>query len=186
VNSLDAAAEVLRRAGKPLHYAEITRLMLDSGLWNTDGKTPDATINARLAVDIKRNGSASRFQRTGKGIFALRDWALTEYVQSKKASAPASDEPMYASVSQSAANKSPKMSFLEAAEYVLSQDGNREPMHYRDIMLRMLEQDLIDTVGQTPEATLYTVMHMEITKQTRRGETPRFVKHGKGYFGLRK
>ena len=42
MNSLDAVAEALRRAGNPLHYHDITQLMLESGLWTTEGKTPDA------------------------------------------------------------------------------------------------------------------------------------------------
>ena len=46
MNSLDAVAEVLRRAGKPLHYRDITRLMLESGLWTTEGKTLVALMNA--------------------------------------------------------------------------------------------------------------------------------------------
>ena len=33
MNSLDAVAEVLQRAGKPLHYRDIAQLTLESGLW---------------------------------------------------------------------------------------------------------------------------------------------------------
>src|SRR5947209_5372714 len=64
MNVLDAAEKVLQAAGSPLHYREITQRILQQGLWQTDGKTPEATINARLAVDIAEQSESSRFQRT--------------------------------------------------------------------------------------------------------------------------
>ncbi len=42
------------------------------------------------------------------------------------------------------------------------------------------------TEGQTPEATLYAQILTEINRNIKRGETPRFVKHGKGLVGLQK
>jgi restriction system protein len=71
MSALDAALKVLQNTGKPLHYREITRRVLAQGLWESEGKTPAATINARLAVDVKKNGPASPFRRAGRGIFAL-------------------------------------------------------------------------------------------------------------------
>ena len=61
--AIDAAFEVLRAAGKPLHYREITKQVLAQNLWVTKGKTPWDTINARIYVDIKERGKASRFVR---------------------------------------------------------------------------------------------------------------------------
>ena len=78
------------------------------------------------------------------------------------------------------------MTFTNAAEVILEQCGDRQPMHYRDITNQILEQDLVHTEGQTPEATLYASIGSEIKRNLRRGETPRFVMHGKGYVGLRK
>lgn len=75
---LDRVETVLAQAGKPLHYQEITERLLEGGLWKTKGKTPSATVNAQLAVDIKKRGANSRFQRTAKGVFALRAWGLPE------------------------------------------------------------------------------------------------------------
>ncbi len=84
MNSLDAVEVVLNGSGEPLHYHEITRRILEKKLWATEGLTPDATINARLAVDIKRKDKLSRFQRTAPGIFALRLWGMEEYNLKKK------------------------------------------------------------------------------------------------------
>lgn len=71
---IDATFAILNATQKPLHYREIAQLALEQGFVQTDGKTPEATINAVLAVDIKQKGSQSRFVRTKQGVFALRDW----------------------------------------------------------------------------------------------------------------
>lgn len=71
-NALEAAYRVLREAGEPLHVEEITRRILATGIWCTNGKTPSATVNARIAVDIKSHGDASRFVRTRPATYALR------------------------------------------------------------------------------------------------------------------
>ncbi|GAB6063504.1 restriction endonuclease [Deferrisoma palaeochoriense] len=69
----DAARKVLAEAGEPLHYQEITKRILQGGLSQSQSKTPAASLNAVLAVDIKRNGSASPFVRVKPGVFGLRD-----------------------------------------------------------------------------------------------------------------
>jgi restriction system protein len=59
----DATVAVLEAAQSPLHYRDITQQALDQALIHTDGKTPEATLNAILAVDIKQKGQESRFVR---------------------------------------------------------------------------------------------------------------------------
>ncbi|WP_299644666.1 restriction endonuclease [uncultured Chloroflexus sp.] len=66
---LDAAYHILQSAGEPLHYSEITRRALDLGILKTNGQTPEATMGSRLYVDTK--SPDSRFQRVGRGTFAL-------------------------------------------------------------------------------------------------------------------
>ncbi len=66
-----SAIEILKRAKEPLHYTEITRLALESGILETEGATPEATMGAQLAVDVKNKGQGSDFIRTAAGIFAL-------------------------------------------------------------------------------------------------------------------
>jgi len=67
----DIAYQILQEAGKPLHYREITDIALEKGLLRTDGKTPWATMNAQLAMDIKNNGDNSRFHRAEPGKYAV-------------------------------------------------------------------------------------------------------------------
>lgn len=69
---LDAAEQVLKEAGEPLHYGEITRRMARKGLWTSTGKTPDATVQARLSSDLKFHREKSRFVRPQRGVFGLR------------------------------------------------------------------------------------------------------------------
>lgn len=66
---LDAAYQVLKQAGQPLHYEEITRRALDQSLIQVRGLTPEATMASRLYIDTQEDGS--RFARAGKGLFAL-------------------------------------------------------------------------------------------------------------------
>ena len=66
-----SAIEILKKAGTPLHSTEITRLALESGILETEGATPEATMNAQIVMDIKNKGEGSDFVRTAPGIFAL-------------------------------------------------------------------------------------------------------------------
>jgi hypothetical protein len=66
-----SAIEILKKAKMPLHYTEITRLALESGILETEGATPEATMNAQIVVDIKNKGEGSDFVRTAPGTFAL-------------------------------------------------------------------------------------------------------------------
>ncbi len=69
---------------------------------------------------------------------------------------------------------------------MLERYADRKAMHYREITEKVLELELVHTESRTPEATLNAQVIMEIKRNTRRGDTPRFVKYGKGYVGLRK
>lgn len=67
----DAAYEILKLAGEPLHYNEITERALAKSLLTTMGQTPHASMGALLYTDtLKEN---SRFRRGDKkGTFTLR------------------------------------------------------------------------------------------------------------------
>ena len=205
MNAIDAAAKVLAEAGKPLSYREITRAVLEAGLWQTQGKTPEATVHAQLAVDIADQGTVSRFQRTGPGVFALRMWGLPEVAarrtklkapplpmpiaQAEEQSAvisvtlqPETSSSSPSAVSVPASEPAPKsmqsLSFMDAAELVLDQHSGGKPMHYRAITTKVLDLGLVNTKGLTPEATVYAQILTDTKRRARRGEPPRFVFHG--------
>jgi len=66
-----SAIEVLKKANTPLHYTEITRLALESGILETEGATPESSMNAQITVDIKNKGEGSDFIKTAPGTFSL-------------------------------------------------------------------------------------------------------------------
>ncbi len=180
MSALSAVETLLTEASTPLHYREITKCILERGLWTTEGKTPEATVNALLAVDIKKHGVNSRFQRTGEGVFALRAWGLPEFASPEEKPSPSGG-------SRKKTTSVPKpLSFTDSAEQVLEKFSNKKPMHYRAVTEKALKSGLLHTEGQTPEATLYAQILTEIARKTKRGDTPRFVKHGKGFVGLSK
>ncbi len=176
---VSAIEQVLTLAGTPLSSTEITRRILEAGLWKTTGKTPAQTVTARLVVDINKKHQESRFQRTAPGTYALRAWNLPEL------GPPALKKRQTGERQPKTKSTAPKpLSFTDAAEKILETYGNKRPMHYRAITDKALELQLIKTQGQTPEATLYAQVLTETNRQKRRGQAPRFVRHGQGYIGL--
>jgi len=70
----EAAAEVLRLAGKPLHYKEITEVAIEKNLLSHVGKSPEVTMGARLAALLKKEDKGNPIVRVKPGVFALREW----------------------------------------------------------------------------------------------------------------
>jgi hypothetical protein len=71
---IEAAAEVLRHAGKPLHYKEITELAIAQNLLSHVGKTPEITMSHRLTAAIKKDDKDVPLVKVKPGVFALREW----------------------------------------------------------------------------------------------------------------
>lgn len=83
-----AAVDLLQELG-PTHYQELTDQVLGRGLATSSSKTPAASLNAMIAVDIKRNANKSEFVRVRPGVFGLR--AL--HAAGAKADVPAESKP---------------------------------------------------------------------------------------------
>lgn len=67
----DAAYEILKSSGAPLHYNAITDQAIKAGLLETSGETPHATMGALLYTDTLN--ANSRFRRGDqKGTFTLK------------------------------------------------------------------------------------------------------------------
>ncbi len=171
-----AAIQVLQQAGTELHAKDIAEQIMAAGLWQSGGKTPDATVSARLYSDIKNNGDKSPFVKVGPQTFALRN----------SAEIPSSTGPIPAAVEE-APKPHPTnagFSFTDCAQKVLEEFGGKKPMHYKEITEKALAKGWLVTGGKTPEATMYAQVITEIKRQQKRGERPRFVQHGRGYVGL--
>jgi restriction system protein len=83
----DAAEMVLEEAGKPLKGSKIAAIAIEQGIISTEGKTPGATMEAALAVAVKKKGDASRFVRTAPRTYGLRAW-LVDQPQCEGVAAP--------------------------------------------------------------------------------------------------
>ena len=70
-SGLNAAAQVLAEAGEPMGCKDMVERMLAKGLWQTNGKTPSATIYAAIIREIATKGDASRFCKVDRGRFEL-------------------------------------------------------------------------------------------------------------------
>lgn len=66
----DIAYQILKDAGKPLHSRQITDIAKKQGLQSV-GKTPEKTMEALIAVDIKKRREKSRFIRTDSSTFFI-------------------------------------------------------------------------------------------------------------------
>ncbi len=72
VSALDAAAQVLAKAGKPMRAQELIAAMAEQGLWKSPaGKTPHATLYAAMMREARDKGTASRFRKVDRGQFAF-------------------------------------------------------------------------------------------------------------------
>jgi Holliday junction resolvase-like predicted endonuclease len=68
---LVSALQILSKTKKPLHYKDITKMALDEGILETDGATPDSSMNSQIITDIKKKGLSSDFVKTGASTYAL-------------------------------------------------------------------------------------------------------------------
>jgi hypothetical protein len=72
VSALDAAAQVLKSAGKPMRAQELIAAMADQGLWTSPGgKTPHATLYAAMMREERDKEGDSRFRKVDRGQFAF-------------------------------------------------------------------------------------------------------------------
>lgn len=155
----EAAYQVLKQAGKPLSANEITSIALEKGMISTVGKTPFATMGARLYVDIKRKGDESKFVKANRGKFALKEWSEFPIVGTSG---------FWPST------------FKDAAYKVLFTE--KRPLRIEDITDIALKRGLLRTAGKTPTATMGAQLYTDI--KTRK-ENSVFAQLGKNRFGLK-
>jgi restriction system protein len=170
VSLANAIVEVLSESIDPLHYQEITTRVLSSGRWTTTGKTPEATVSATLSTNKKL------FVAHGGGIYGLR-------------TSPGSLEPIEVPlVSEAVEVRTDSglkhFTYLEAAEFLLSEDQYKSGLHYRTLTNLAIQRKLIAPEGLTPEATMSAQINSDIQKRLLRGDQPRFARVTRGVFRL--
>jgi len=71
----EAALEVLRLVGKPLHYKKITEVAIERNLLSHVGKTPEVTMSSRLATMVKKDRGDAPIIKVKPGVFGLREFS---------------------------------------------------------------------------------------------------------------
>lgn len=70
LSALDAAAQVLKGAGKPMNALEMVEAMATQNLWSSpNGKTPSATLFAAIIREVAAKGAEARFKKVERGLF---------------------------------------------------------------------------------------------------------------------
>jgi len=126
ITFIEAAYKVLKEKGTPLTADEITKIAFGNGLIDTSGKTPGATMGARIYMDIKRKGNGSLFTKIEKGKFGLKEWQKTEQGQIAYR----------------------KGSFKNAAYQVLKMEN--KPLSIQEITKIAKKKNLFASSGKTP------------------------------------
>src|SRR5689334_3172835 len=67
---LEAALEILRREGRPLHYKELTERAMGKKLLTFVGRTPEVTMQTQLTAAVKK-APGNPFVRVKPGVFGL-------------------------------------------------------------------------------------------------------------------
>jgi hypothetical protein len=88
----EAAVEVLRSVGKPLHYKKITEIAIERNLLSHVGKTPETTMSSRLATMVKKDRGDAPILKVKPGVFALREFP-EDMVEGAETAAPGGDAP---------------------------------------------------------------------------------------------
>ena len=71
ISALDAAAQVLQKAGEPMTSKALIAAMAEQKLWSSpNGKTPHATLYAAMLREIGAKGGQARFKKVDRGQFA--------------------------------------------------------------------------------------------------------------------
>lgn len=174
---LDSVYSLLKESASPMHPKELATALIQRGMWSSKGKTPDATVGARIYCDIKKHGDQSRFIKAAEGLFSLNPNVKVELPDPGKNAGKA--------VKRKQPEKSAgSYSFSDCAEKILLHFSGNAPMHYRDITNKALELGWLKTEWLTPEASMYAQILTEIQRREKQGKIPRFEKLGNGMVGL--
>jgi hypothetical protein len=74
---LDAAYEILKEAGRPMHYGEIARIALEENSGFSQARDPIDSLGGVLYSEVQRRPNERGFVKLGNGYFGLTEWSGT-------------------------------------------------------------------------------------------------------------
>jgi hypothetical protein len=83
---LDAAYEILKEAGRPMHYREVTRIALERDSGFSQARDPIDSLGGVLYSEVLRGSNQRGFVKLGGGYFGLAEWGDSQ-------AAPATPQP---------------------------------------------------------------------------------------------
>ena len=113
-----AAIKILKESKEPLHYEEITRRALENNLIETSGATPESTMNAQIASDIKHKNLNSAFIRTKPGCFSLNPNFTEKEEKEEEADEIIKEEELKENISTQYIGKAGEYLVVRASEFL--------------------------------------------------------------------
>lgn len=160
---LDAAYQILKESGHPMHGREIVQACLERGLWTTDAVDPNIAGTTTLYSEIRRTPNRRGFAMLGKGQFGLKEWGGTQ-AEPDHGLVPAPDaakDPKAASPDLAPRAASDQPSVLDRA-VTFSVAGQRFRMTGREVLERARR---VTAHGLPTEASNYVSWVVDIDGQ---------------------
>ncbi|MDR2352907.1 MAG: winged helix-turn-helix domain-containing protein, partial [Deltaproteobacteria bacterium] len=176
MNLHDEIVAVLKLAKQPLHCIEIVKKVILRCQWIPSDNNPYFTVISIIESDIKANGDNSVFVKVDDNKFCHKKYFKKNEVVILKSSAK-NETPNVSSLEET-------LSYIDSAEKVLREYSGQVAMHYKKITKIALEKGFLDISTKTPELYMINKLKAEIKLKQKKGELPRFIAYGEGYFGL--
>jgi hypothetical protein len=143
----EAAVEVLRRAGKPLHFKDIAELAVRDNLLSHVGQDPEVTMGQRLSAMAKREEDRKVVAIAPDGTFALIEWGVPVEViidvPVVPLQPPETGEPLYRprereprAINAQARRRLQELQAEHEPDSVLAQEAEQRAQEERDRKLR--------------------------------------------------
>jgi DNA-directed RNA polymerase delta subunit len=169
----EAAMIILSREARPMTAKEIVAVAINEGMLQSVGKTPDASLAGQIYTDIHRNKETSLFVIVGPRTYALKSGPATpppsvtprSILPGKFAwqgNEVALPPPPPAPTAAELITQNRKMSYKQAAFHLLERE--KRPMTAKEIVAIALHENLIESSGKTPDATLAGQLYTEMQR----------------------
>ncbi len=128
----EAAVEILRLVGKPLHYKKITEIAIERNLLSHVGKTPEITMSSRLATMVRKDRGEAPVVKIKPGVFGLREFSAEVLAEAEKQSGHDVEIPDAPTPEPEAAEeeekKAPEVSNHPGADVFPEEEDDDEPI----------------------------------------------------------